>query len=438
VDHDRTPDWWLNTLSSRLSQRAGRLEKFHNYYNGMHDLPDVPVDLRNEFQQMLTQSRSNFMRLVVDSVEDRLGIAGFRVASEADEVDDQDAWRIWQANNLDLWSSVSFVESLVKETSYLSVWGDGGDTPRIAVEDALSTIVAHEPGNIRNRLAALKVWDDEWTGGKRANVYLPDGIYKYEKPEHGFEWNYMEDDFVPNPLGIVPIVPMPNSPNVQGDGRSELDEVIPIQDRINKTLWDRMIASEFGAFPHRWALGVDLDDDEDREARFSHVMNRMWSTSAPKAEAEFGQFPQLQLEPYVEAIEQDVLHVAVITRTPRHYLIQQGQSPSGDALRSAETGLVAKAKRKQVAFGEAWEETMRLARMFANLPDAGPDSEVVWRDPEYQTVGQLTDAVIKQVQSGLIDVRTAQEKLGYTPTQIRRMESGRLMQQLFAAAAESE
>src|SRR5690606_39571632 len=53
------------------------------------------------------------------------------------------------------------------------------------------------------------------------------------------------------------------------------------------------------------------------------------------------------MTPYLRAHERDIQDIAVITRTPRHYLFQEGQSPSGDAIKSAETGLVAKVRDKQ-------------------------------------------------------------------------------------------
>jgi hypothetical protein len=118
-----------------------------------------------------------------------------------------------------------------------------------------------------------------------------------------------------------------------------------------------------------------------------------------------------------------VLHIAVTTRTPRHYLFQEGQSPSGDAIESAESGIVKKVERKHGPLGEGLEETMRIARMFDGENDTPVDSEMVWADPQTQTIATLTDAVIKQFQAGLIPRDGALEKLGYTPQQIQRFGS---------------
>ena len=99
-------------------------------------------------------------------------IEGFRLSAQSSQQADQDSWGIWQANQMDAESQIAMTESLIKGVSYLSVWP--GDTyPTIAVEDALQTIVAYQPGSgFRVRAAGLKVWVDEWTGDFRANDWL--------------------------------------------------------------------------------------------------------------------------------------------------------------------------------------------------------------------------------------------------------------------------
>lgn len=51
--------------------------------------------------------------------------------------------------------------------------------------------------------------------------------------------------------------------------------------------------------------------------------------------------------------------------------------------------------------------------------------ETIWRDAGTPTKGQVTDAVVKQYQTGLTDWETAQEDLGRSPEQIALMKSRR-------------
>jgi hypothetical protein len=79
------------------------------------------------------------------------------------------------------------------------------------------------------------------------------------------------------------------------------------------------------------------------------MIDRMWTSGDPETVR-----PVRADRPgvFVKAVEMLVQHIASQTRTPPHYFALTGQFPSGDAIKSAETGLVAKVRRKMVHFGE--------------------------------------------------------------------------------------
>lgn len=443
----QSPLWWLNKLSAQLASRRTEMALMDSYYKGDHPLPFLTKShtskMRDEFRQLLEDSRANFMGLVVDAVDERLKVEGFRLSAKTNPVADDKTWEIWQANQMDAESQVAFLDALVKGLSYMSVWS-GDKYPTIAVEDAMETIVGYAPGSgYRRRAAAVKIWLDDWTGLERANVYLPDAIHKFEraKDESGNpagstpakpQWTENEGAKVDNPYGIVPIIPLRNRPRMGCEGRSELSDVYRIQNSINGFLFLLALAGYFGAHKQRWAVGLTIMEDPVTGKGiepFDVDVGKLWVASKASAEGEevkFGEFQQTELTGYIKAIEQKVLHLAVITRTPRHYLFQEGQSPSGDAIKSAESGLVKKVESRQTPFGEGLEEVMRLARRFAGEPDAPVDSEIVWKHPQTETEATLTDAVIKQYDAGLIPWEAAVEKLGYTQTQIQRFSAMRL------------
>lgn len=448
------PEWFLHRLYDKLAARQAGMQENDDFYEGNHPLPFVTkthnAKMRDEFRGMLEDSNSNFMSLVVDVVEERTRVDGFRVGSASDPTTDAEAWGIWQANNLDAETQAAFIDSLVKGVSYLSVWKNpGDDVPTIAVEDASQTIVDYVPGsNFRKRAAALKIWTDDWTGHERADVWMPDGIHKFsrsardkEQSTSDFErpknWARIETgDFVSNPQNIVPIIPLRNRPRLLTEGTSEIDGPKPIQKRINSKLFLLALAGYFGAHRQRWAVNLALmEDDEGNPVEpFDVAVDKLWQVDPPEEpgapEVKFGEFDATPLDGYIKAIEQDVLHISVTTRTPRHYLIESGQAPSGDSIRSAESGLTKKAARKCRTWGEDIEEAMRIARGFT---DAGPtpiDSEVVWASTEIQSEAERTDATIKQFQAGLIPYEAALEKLGYSQTEIRRFSADRLKDRL--------
>jgi hypothetical protein len=153
-------------------------------------------------------------------------------------------------------------------------------------------------------------------------------------------------------------------------------------------------------------------------------------------EGRFGEFNATDLKPYLDSIEQKVAHLAVVSRTPKHYLLPSGQEPSGDAIKSAESGLVRKIERKQDAFGESWEEVMQLARQFQDpKAETSVDSEVVWADASTESEGVRTDATIKKFGAGLIPKEQALEDLGYSQTQISRILSMEASERLLKQVA---
>lgn len=446
-----TPDLWLALLERQLVERQPGMQKMDDFYTGNHPLPFVTRShqdkIRNEFRQMLDDSRSNFTGLVVDAVEERLRVEGIRLSASADEAADSASWATWQANQMDSESQVAFVEALVKGVAYLSVWApeDGSAYASMAVEDPMQTIVGYEAGsNFRRRAAAAKFWKD--AGKDRANVYMPDGIYKYEAAgteiggasktgmsgretfsdaagSKASRWKPLqnEPDFVANPLGdVVPIVALRNRPRLLVEGQSEISDVFRIQNQINGFLFLLALAGYFGAHRQRWVTGITLYDEENKPIdMFDTAVDKLWASENP--EARFGDFEQTNLDGYVNAIEQKVQHLAVTSRTPKHYLLPEGQEPSGDAIKSAEAGLVKKVERKQRPFGEGLEEAIRLARRFEGEGDAPVDSEIVWADPQIRTEAETTDAAIKKFQGRLITWEQACQDMGYSPQAIARM-----------------
>lgn len=428
----QSPLWWLERLEAKLMARKVYVERMNRYYEGDHPLPIVREKLRQDFLRLLQMSKSNFCEIVVDAVEERLNVEGFRSGGEEPRADVR-AWEIWQANNLDEESQIAHSEALITGMTNVTVWKSKGDTvPKIAVEDPLETIVEYHPGDRTRRAAGLKRWKDDWTGQMMADVWLEDAIHSYAQKDIG-EWKPATDDNANHhPLGVVLMVPLVNRPRTRKWARSELEVAISSQDRINKILFDRMLTSELASFRQRWVTGMDIPIDEETKQPvqpFKAAVSELWMSENP--EAKFGSFDVSPLEPYIKSIEQDVLHIAVQTRTPRHYLIEQGQSPSGDAIKSAETGLVAKARRKMRHFGGSWEEVMRLARRFDG-DQAAVDAEVVWADPEYRSEGEIVDAAVKKVSGLKVPVRQAWEDVGYSPSQMSRFPAMRAQETINA------
>jgi hypothetical protein len=444
----------LARLDMELQGRQAELELLNDYYIGRHPLAFASEKFQNAFGGLFVEFADNWCDLVVDATEERLNVDGFRFGEAGAAADDQ-AWRFWQENNLDADSQVGHAEALIGRRAFVLVWDDGDDEgrPEVTVEHASECIVAYEPGSRRKRRAALKRWRED--GRDLATLYLPDSVWKFERRRSqlppsfvvvgstGSAWIARDTDDtgddvwpIPNPLGVVPMLELRNRPRLKADPESELSRVIPIQDGINKLVADLLVASEFGAFRQRWATGLEIPVDETgaQIEPFRAAVDRLWISE--DNQTRFGEFGQVDLSGFTGAIELLVQHVASQTRTPPHYFALSGQFPSGDAIKSAETGLVAKVRRRMTSFGETWEEAMRLAFAVAgdDAKAATMTAETLWRDPESRSEGELVDAAVKLSTIGVPQV-ALWERIGATPQQIKRWRE--LQDEEAAAAADS-
>lgn len=458
--------FWLSLLNANLTDQAARVARFESYYKGDHNLAFASNKFREAFGGLFSQFADNFCGLVADAVHERLTVQGFRMGRNMPA--DDAAWRIWQANGMDVRSSQAIREALVKGESSFSVWSNPNDKslPIIRVETADQMIVMTDPGS-GERLAALKRWVAA-DGFYHATLYLPDRIEKYrsdapairlstpvvvtidgqqvERVDSGFWTRYDkweprrvpgEQWPMPNPLGVVPVIPLVNMPRLDGSGEAEHQRIIPLQDAINKEVADMLVASEFAAFKQKWATGVDIPiDDKTGEPvdDLKAAVSRAWLT--PNKDANFGEFEATDLDNYVKAIEMLIQHVATISRTPPHYLLSTGVIPNSDSLSAAETGLIAKVKDRMRDYSEPLEEVIRLAfRVAGDAEKAGVmDSEVIWANPEYRSINELMNALMLEQKLGVPN-EILWEKIGYSPAQIERIKAIGAQQQIDMASA---
>jgi hypothetical protein len=234
-----------------------------------------------------------------------------------------------------------------------------------------------------------------------------------------------EPQYQPNPYGIVPYVDVVPSPRTIGPPRSELHAAASIQQRINTTTYNRLVATDFGAFRQVTAVGVKVRNaDGTLTPPFNVGADRLLASE--NEAARIGVIAESNLHGYLDSVKEDVAALAAITQTPPHYLLGQIVNASGDALKAAEAGLVAKVRRRAGHIGEAWEEVARLALGFVGSAGAvNFSAQVIWRDFETHSEAIVADALTKMAALGVPrDVLWA--RWGATPQDIetwKAMES---------------
>lgn len=424
---DRTEKEWLTHLIECHDKDKRELRRLDSYYEGKQPLSYMAPELQQELQDSVRQVVVNWPRLVVDAIEERLDVEGFRYPGEADA--DEELWRIWQANDLDEQSQQGHLDALVMRRAYVVVGANADDpsTPLVTVESALNMYAEHDP-RTRAVVAAIKRWEDD--EGEHATLYLPDATVWWVK-DRG-EWvehpDFPRDD---HGLGEVPVEVLANRPRLKcPEGVSELADVIPLSDAACKVATDMMVSAEYHATPRRVAFGFGEEDFVDESGRrlsaFSRIIGRMWSTEKTTQEgADVKQFPEADLTNFHSTINQLAQLVAALSGMPPHFLGFSTANPaSADAIRSSESRLVKRAERKQRAWGGTWERVMRLVIRLRDgeWDDDARSLETLWRDAATPTVAQAADAAVKKFTAKIVPLRQTREDLRYSQAQIARME----------------
>lgn len=391
IGKPETPVQWLMYLYGKLPGPDHPSRLHSQYYEGAQQkLAFSQMRYKHAFAEVFQQWRDNFCGMIVDASTERLHVDAFRLPDTPGT--DRDARDFWQRSSMDAYSNAVHLETLVQGKSYVVVWADSDGEPTITPVPSERMAVCYKAGSYVDLEAAARFEVDAWG---RQQVTLWTESYVYEVAYGTTEWD--QGQRKNNPLGVVPVVPFENRTRLVGEPRSDLANVIPIQDAINKTAMDALTASEFAAFPQRWVTGLDIVEDAQGNPVEPFDVGHDKVLQAEDHQAKFGTFQAADLGNYVKLIDMLVQHMASISRVPSHYFLVNGRSsPSGEAIISAEAGLVAKVRELMLFLGESWERVIRLC--FAVKHDERRHAyamETRWRDCEYRTEAQHIDGLLK-------------------------------------------
>lgn len=440
----RSPGWWLKRLLKKLGENQDRYNRLDSYYRGENGIPaHANKSVREAYRRLMAMSRTNFAELVVEPVRERMVPAGFRTGADGDELGDAEAWRIWQGNALDADSSLVHRASLALSLSHVIVGPVDPDigVPVITPEDPREVVVETDPVRRRKVVAALKVFTDDTEGVQRAYLYLPGAVLKAARPKPStgtmrwdldrFEWDGTAQ---PLPANVVPVVPFPNRSSLGGGAVGEFEPHLPILDRINYTILNRLEIATLQAFKQR-ALKGDLPDvDEDgNEIDYDHIFE-----SGPDAlwrlprDVDIWESGQVDLGPIRAAIRDDIQDLAAVTRTPLFYLTPDAANGSAEGAALMREGLVFKTQDRIVQASESWEQVMSLAFRFAGDDERADraDMEVLWASPERRSLAERADAASKA--TDLPWGTRMSEIWQFSPQQIERMRAERIEDAMLA------
>ena len=346
-----------------VKEWAGRkpgYDRLRDYDEGRHQLKFASQDFEEKFGEQVRSLRENMCPGVVSAFTDRLNIASW--GPDVDEATAETLDRIWGLVKYEAW---------LCGDGYVIVWPGAGDKPTPHYHRA-DQIVPHvdplDPGGLD---WAAKIWvsEDDYL---RVNVYDDQTCTRWQSrakmPEKADpksiseatgkaeSWRPFEGssgdlgDVLRHTYGSTPVVRVrANASDQAGYGLTILNDVVPLQDALNKSVADLVVTGESYARPFRFLLNFKPESANPFAAAGEYMQAaRQAVTSAARRRFDpqkqqifthdgpgpFGQLDPADLEKLVKVQDAFALKIGRVVGVPPYYISQtSGDIPSGESLR---------------------------------------------------------------------------------------------------------
>lgn len=387
----------LQVIFEALDKKRKPVQRLFDYYDGRQPLQYTAQRLANVFDNRCARFTQNWCAVVVDSVLDRIELTGW---DSEDRRQNEELDRLWNDLQIDLESFEVHEACAVAGESFLIAERTAEGEIKVYANDPRNMVMVYEDSNPHRKRVAGKIFQDgEIT---RLILYYDDRIEAYiangKLADIGVftAFRYDEESSGSNESGTMPVFHFRNSRRTV---KSELANVIPLQDAVNKLLSDMMVTAEFSAFPARYIVtNAEIE-------KLKNSPNEVWRIPAGASDEEgtqIGTLPAANLGNYSSQISELATSIAVITRTPKHYFYGSTAQPSGEALLAMEAPLNKKANKLRQQFNPVWAEVGAYLLYLSGFGDVSV-SEItpVWSPVE--SIQPKTQAEIRteNIKSGL-------------------------------------
>ena len=400
---------YLEWVSQEDRERQEKYRSYREYYDG--DQGVSITDRQEEFLELDSNQEfsANYCSLVADQLPNRMSVAGFDAPGELGGRDGI-LWKWWRKARkarMDAKQQSVHLSGVRDGDTFLIVsWDPSRNRPIFAPNlafDGYEGVKVHYSDETGEIVMASKRWNvkigQEEDGSRvgerrRMNLYYPDRVERYISDDtiSGGAWvGYTDNgndaiidwtDRFGVPLG-VPVFHLAYKRNGFRWGRSILEDIIPLQNMLNKAFVDVIAAADTTAFRLYWLTGGTLED-ADGNALTIHPGSMI---EIPNPEAKVGYFPGENLRPLIEVVDMFKVSIAQVSQMPLHLFQVSGQNASEGAQKQQEVAIINKAEKWGVEVGNFWEDVMEMAIRLSNTSASTryPEDEIIqtlWGDME--------------------------------------------------------
>lgn len=394
------------------AQARGKIVKtYADYYAGRHELKFASADYRNKYGATVGDTvlsiRENLCPAVVTAFTDGIEVVDWGTSAAQDTAAEEGMSRLEAMVNREAWKTGD---------AFVLVWPGVDGKPSASFQSTHAMVPHVDPLNPDQLDWCGKVWIDTARKVGRVNIYTPQGCERWETatalvlddkgkatadlPEQVSGWQPCTDDegdWIAHTFKVVPVCWFKREADSQeAYGTSILNDVVPLQDGLNKSLADLVVTSEAYARPFWYLLNVKpqgqpanpamaatglpmgpqmvtqsapisngtpswTDFNRAATGRFDPNRQRIFTHDGP---GPFGQMDPPDLTRLLQVQDGFALKVARVVGVPAYYFTQtSGDVPSGESLRVLSQRRTGRIKAWQRDAGPVWRGVKQLLGM---------------------------------------------------------------------------
>lgn len=423
----------ITELQSRRSSDQWAMELSEAYYLGEQVIDNLRIAVPASLEFLRTVV--GWGALAVDPYVERHAIDCFRLRSDTDANDYLS--NIWSANGLDAELPLAVTDALSMGRGYWCVGSplESGFEPRVTVESPLNMAVKWDLRGL-DPVAAFQTYYDN---GRQHAALLRPGMTVTVAVDDKGEWVIVDRDA--HGFDFVPLVRMSNMARTSDRaGRSAI--TTPLRSIIAstcRTLLGLEVAREIYSVPQKLILGATESDFVKADGSPKSAWDTYITSVLALERDENGNLPEVQqLKAYDPSVFTKLVDSAasqaasIVLAPPQDIgLYTNGNPVSAEAQNTAEARRNRRARFQQTSsFTTPLTKVMQYAARFDNkgrLPAEFRQIEVDWVEVEEVSPGVMSDALTKQIQSGMIPATSdvTLKKAGWSAVQRARLARDR-------------
>lgn len=367
-----------------------RLQLIEQYVHGPQPGPYKPRKVNEEYRTLVKRAETNLMPMMLRATTDQLYIEGYR---RKNGKSDETAWKYWQANGFDSRQTQIFRAACRDGYAYGTVMpGEKGKAPVMRGHTAKRMFALYDDPIEDKWPEYALILNERWEV-----VGLLDDNHKYKIGRKPGETFLSVVDVREHGIGECPVVRYAPAMDLDGVMTGDVQPMMRVQDRINQTAFDLLIAQTYGSFIVRIISGMEqpIDAATGKPAPLDLDVSRLLSS---KDEIKGFQFDATPLDPYLNSLEQSIMHFALKSQTPPHYVLTKIANLAADAISAAESSSLHKRDNYQHTLGESAEQHLELATAVGgegSVDEMDDMARVQWSDIGSRSLAQAADALGK-------------------------------------------